>query len=203
MKTKTLLFAYFLIIIFTFVTFTSFLNFSTKPVSKPIEKTQSTSQTDAEKPDSEIARNHGGGHHGGGRHGGGHRGGHHGRGYWGPGVDLEFDFGRPRDNYYYYYRDETTINRDVSVYCEVFDEANSKVTELQVAGSLIHPAGDGTGYSFTLRPGYYTIKWRVKTTRLIGEDYQNYTKTITVSRDLEQVYVRIKGASITVKYTNR
>jgi hypothetical protein len=136
--------------------------------------------------DKTIAR---GGH---GGHGGGHHGGRH---HGGGGIEFRLDLA-PRERYYYsepYY-----YNRYVPLYCEVYNDKNAVVTEVQIGNNIISPVGDGTGYSFSLRPGYYTIRWRVKNDTLFGEKSRNYSRSITVSRNLQQINVRIEGTDISV-----
>ncbi len=122
---------------------------------------------------------------------------HHRHRRGGSGIQFRFDIGPPRR--YYYYDEPYYYNRYVPLYCEVYDDGSTKVVEVQIGNSIVHP-NDGSSYSFSLRPGYHTVRWRVKNNKFFGEPYRNFSKTISVHRNLEQIYVKIKGSDISINY---
>lgn len=144
-----------------------------------------------EKPQAEtskqiVARRRGGGGHHRGRY-------RHGRG---GGIQFRFEIGPPRR---YYYREPYYDN--VRVNCEIFDGKYEKVREVQIGGRTIHVngAGDGRRYSLSLRPGYYTIRWRVSNERYFGSKYRSYSRSLRVHRDRGEIYITIKGSRLSIR----
>ncbi|NGX34259.1 MAG: hypothetical protein K1060chlam1_00610 [Candidatus Anoxychlamydiales bacterium] len=158
--------------------FATFVAFTEKPKAEKSKEIKSNQ---------EIARRG----RGGGRHG------RHGRGrHGGGGFQFRIDVGAPRDRYYYNrpYREYVRVN------CEVFDTKYAKVREVQIGGRVIYlnGAGDGRRYYFSLRPGHHTIRWRVSNDDYFGSKYRNYSRSFRVYREREQVYITIKGSSISI-----
>ncbi|HEU64571.1 MAG: hypothetical protein KR126chlam4_00850 [Candidatus Anoxychlamydiales bacterium] len=158
--------------------FATFVAFTEKPTA---EKSKAQNQEI-------VARDR----HGRGR---GHSRSRHGR--HGGGFQFRIDIGAPRDRYYY----DRSYSEYVRVNCEVYDTKYAKVKEIQLGGRAIYlnGAGDGRRYYFTLRPGYHTIKWRVENDDYFGAKYRNYSRNFRVYRDREQVYITIKGSSISIR----
>ena len=105
--------------------------------------------------------------------------------------------GAPRDRYYYHrpYREYVRVN------CEVYDTKYAKVREIQLGGRAIYLDGGrgGRQYYFSLRPGYHTIKWRVENEDFMGSKYRNYSRSFRVYRDREEIFITIKGSSISIR----
>jgi hypothetical protein len=130
-------------------------------------------------------RGRGGGHHGGRHHG--HR--HHRDGF-----RFRFYVG-PSDRYYY----DPYYYRYVRVNCEVSNEGDNRVVEVQIGDKVIYTDGDGVRHYYVdLRPGYYNIRWRVSNERYFGSKYRNFSRRLRVYRDADQIYVKIRGSNISI-----
>lgn len=164
------------IFVITLALFATFVGFTKKP--KENKKSQEL-----------IARRG----HGGGRHGG-----RRGRGRYGHGGGFRFRFyvGPPRRYYY-----ERPYYRYVRVNCEVFNTRDAKVKEVQIDDRTILMNGgrEGSRLSFSLRPGYHTIRWRVSNEKFFGSKYRNFSRSFSVYRDQREMFITIRGSNITIR----
>ncbi len=113
------------------------------------------------------------------------------------GIYFRFDVG-PRYDHYYYHR---PYKEYVKINCEIYDTKYSSVKEVQIGRRVIYlnKAKDGRRYYFFLRPGYYTIRWRVSSNDYFGRKYKNYSRNFKVYRDREEIYITIKGSNISFR----
>ncbi|NGX28186.1 MAG: hypothetical protein K940chlam1_00361 [Candidatus Anoxychlamydiales bacterium] len=129
---------------------------------------------------------------------GGYRGGRRGRYRHGGGSGIYFriDLSPSRRHYY-----REPYYDNVRVTCEVFDGKYEKVREVQIGGRTIYTDGSrgGRRYNFSLRPGYYTIRWRVSNEKYFGSKYRNYSRSLRIHRDSGEVYITIKGSSLSIR----
>ncbi|MBN2479783.1 MAG: hypothetical protein JXA94_06110 [Parachlamydiales bacterium] len=118
------------------------------------------------------------------------------RGRGGGGFQFRFEIG-PSERYYYSrpYYDFVTLN------CEILDDENTKVTQVQIGDSVIYldRANNVRRYYFSLRPGYYTIRWRVFNEKFFGAKYRNYSRNLRVERGRYQIDVTIIGKNIYIR----
>ncbi|MBN2479074.1 MAG: hypothetical protein JXA94_02485 [Parachlamydiales bacterium] len=108
---------------------------------------------------------------------------------------VRFRFNYPDDRYLYndYYR-----NRYVKVHLDIYDSSNSEIVDVQIANKRIYlteaQSNDKRADMYlTLKPGIYTIKWRVATKRYAWGNYMNYVRKIKISRNDNFIRIVIKG----------
>ena len=126
--------------------------------------------------------------------GGGHHRGRRGHGRGG-GIHFRFEVGPSRRRYY-----REPYYEYVRVNCEIFDGKYEKVREVQIGGRTIYVDGaNGRTYNFSLRPGYYTIRWRVSNEKYFGSKYRNYSRSLRIHRDSGDINITIRGSSLSIR----
>ena len=122
-----------------------------------------------------------------------HRHRHHRHRHRGRGFYFRFDVGPPAR---YYYRQP--YYEYVRVYFEISDNKHERVTEVQIGDKIIYLNSPTRNrrYYFSLRPGYYTIRWRVVNETFEEPEYRNYKETLKVYRGSDPIFVTIKGSKI-------
>ena len=103
---------------------------------------------------------------------------------------------------HFYREDSYSDDYYTRVESEVYDTEKQKVVEVQIGSrrvSLNNPSIFGQKFYSTLKPGHYTIRWRVENNKNYGQKYSTYKTRLKILRDDRKILIKIKGSSIYIQ----
>ena len=103
---------------------------------------------------------------------------------------------------HYYKEDPYYDDYYTSIESEIYDTEKQNVVEVQIGSkriSIDEPSIFGQKFHITLKPGHYTIRWRVENTKNYGQKYSTYKRRLRILRDDRRVSIKIKGNNISIR----
>ena len=121
-------------------------------------------------------------------------------------VRFRFYFypnGHYRRRRYYNYDDDYYYNRYVRVEFEIYDDNNKRVEEVTIGSRRIYydpyNSRNSARMYLTLRPGVYTIRWKVSSKRYSWSQPKVYVRRVRIRRYERWMRIIIKGDRMYVR----